>query len=597
MAFIGIRMSRGIWPNLMLLVLLTTVISWGCGRERRSPQRGDGTTSSTGNQDEHFDRAIDYLHQLDQFEPQQGMQKVAYHLNRWIEADDAMPEAAWSPDPMLEQLPAVIRESAQWQELARQQFKLDDVRFLREVYWLSGLSSWVATETTVPEFDSWLESVEQERGEEAAYDLRAAICLFDWTVRNVQLAEMLPSPADDGSDENQRIGAISNARPGPGYKQFVWQTLLAGQGDAFERARVFIALARQLEIDVVMLAYFDNSGQLKPWLPAVVADQQLFLFDTELGLPIPGNQGRGVATLSEVRNDVKLLRSLEVGAQFPYPASRANLDRVVALIDVAPEYLTLRMQLVESNLSADQQMILTFSPSRVAEQLRQQHGFAADAVRLWSVPWETFIYREAFERLAAADPAMLRQKILNEWFFDTLHPMVRGRQLHFLGEFENRDEDKGAMALYLDARLPDSVLNQIETSTEIQARLGIFRRRESDQEWANRLQVEKLINKKNKQHASYWLALAHYDTGDYEAARQWLERRSLDSDEPNPWTAGAQYNLSRTLERLGELEEARRLLLLIDSPQKHGNLLRARAMQDKLDSSPDPATADTPAKQ
>ena len=47
-----------------------------------------------------------------------------------------------------------------------------------------------------------------------------------------------------------------------------------------------------------------------------------------------------------------------------------------------------------------------------------------------------------------------------------------------------------------------------------------------------------------------------------------------------PWTFGARYNLARTYETLGDITRARELLNEDDdSPQKHGNWLRAKLLR------------------
>ena len=91
---------------------------------------------------------------------------------------------------------------------------------------------------------------------------------------------------------------------------------------------------------------------------------------------------------------------------------------------------------------------------------------------------------------------------------------------------------------------------------------------------------------RTKQNATYWLALIHYDTGEYENARDWFDIRCLQAFEDGPWTAGARYNLARVYEQSGDLEAARKMYLLDDSPQKHGNLLRARKLRKQIESAP-----------
>ena len=125
----------------------------------------------------------------------------------------------------------------------------------------------------------------------------------------------------------------------------------------------------------------------------------------------------------------------------------------------------------------------------------------------------------------------------------------------------------------------------METSPETQAELGIVRGRENEQEWKIRLQLQKGIAVQVKHNATYWLGLIHEDTGNYDAAVSWL-KRTLDTKENNAWKAGARYNLARVYEAQGELEQARKLLLLDDSPQRHGNLLRARLLRKRLEAKP-----------
>ena len=47
------------------------------------------------------------------------------------------------------------------------------------------------------------------------------------------------------------------------------------------------------------------------------------------------------------------------------------------------------------------------------------------------------------------------------------------------------------------------------------------------------------------------------------------------------WTFGARYNLARTWEAQGKIEEAVALLEADTSPQRHGNLLRAKRLKSQ----------------
>ena len=566
-------------------------LTFGCRNQRRPAGMGPVAGGVTPKQD-HLTLALDYLSRLDEVDPQEGMIRTAYHLNSWIEG--CKDEVPWQRSPMLSGLPRELREidplPELLAELSKREFTTEDVMFLREASWAQSISERVAQQTTELGLDDWLDQVEQSRGEPHAYELAVAARLFDWTVRNIQLDELLPYPpasagpaADGGSNAPSVTSPLMEAKPGPGYTAFTWQTLMFGRGDAWQRARVFIQLARQQHIDVVMLA-LDDARQLprpRPWLPAVLIDDQLYLFDAELGMPIPGPGGIGVATLEQVREDKDLLSALDAGSSHPYAPAKANLDEVVALIDASPGFLSQRMKLVDSQATTGQQLVLAVDPSGLAERVRQCDGISD--VQLWRVPYETWVYRMARGPREQEDPELIRRLMLDEWIFAGLTPMVQGRQLHFRGRFENKGQKKGAKAYYLESRVPDAEIERIETSPDLQQRMGIERDRLNEQQWQAKLLAQKSMVIRIKRNVSYWLALIHYETGNYEAAMNWLEVRNLEAAADGPWTGGARYNLSRVYELMGDLEQARNVLLLDDSPQKHGHLLRARFLRRKLE--------------
>jgi hypothetical protein len=57
---------------------------------------------------------------------------------------------------------------------------------------------------------------------------------------------------------------------------------------------------------------------------------------------------------------------------------------------------------------------------------------------------------------------------------------------------------------------------------------------------------------------------------------EWLNERVIGAPLPSPWLPGARYNLARSYEALGETEKAIALYEADDSPQRHGNRLRAK---------------------
>jgi hypothetical protein len=188
----------------------------------------------------------------------------------------------------------------------------------------------------------------------------------------------------------------------------------------------------------------------------------------------------------------------------------------------------------------------------------------------------------------------MRTKLFDQWIYEGMHPMVQGRHQHLRGEFDKQGDVAGAKQLYMSARISDADIKQIETSEELQQSMGIVRDRENDQEWAVRLQMSQQIARRIKQNATYWLGLIQFETGNDEASIDFLKTRTLEASEDGPWTHGARYNLSRAYERQGRLTEARRLLLLDESPQKHGNLLRARRIRRQLEAAESEGRASSP---
>jgi len=204
------------------------------------------------------------------------------------------------------------------------------------------------------------------------------------------------------------------------------------------------------------------------------------------------------------------------------------------------------------------------------------------------------VYRVALAARAIEDPEAMRRLMYDEMILENVHPLAQGRIQYFRGNFEKTADNPGAKGYFVEARVPDTVINQIETSPQIQASLGLVRTRENDKEWQFRLQMAKGMAIGIKQSATYWLGMIHYDTGRLETAVEWLKYRTLDATDQNPWKPGARYNLARVYEAQGNLELARKTLLLDDSTQRHGNLLLARYLRERMERREKPDTPKRP---
>jgi tetratricopeptide (TPR) repeat protein len=529
---------------------------------------------------------MEYLNKLSEFDREQAIAGAAYELNRWVA--EQQPDPSWKVDPMTTRLPREIRDSDLLDDVGKWTFSADDVRAMQEATLLRDLSTWVSKQPGDERLKSWLDGQAESLDDLQRENLAIAERLFDWTVRNIQLDVTTPYPDESvapsaGGEQSRekRIPAPQQAIPGPGYRFPPWETLQYGNGDALQRSRVFIELARQQGVDVVYLALPGNTvpPRPRPWLTAALVGGELYLFDCELGLPIPGPDGIGIATLSWVLDSPESFAALEVDGQ-PYRFSHDELQEVLALLDVSPANLSQRMQLVQSNLAGEERTILAVAPTQLAERVMAVRGISSAV--LWSVPFEAIWFQAAMKKLLETNREVAAGYFQAVGIFQTRGPLTQGRQLHLQGRFERQPDGKdGAKGLYMQARVPTAAIDQIGTNEEVQKAMGLVRgANEGDFVWQSRLASSHMLATQAKQHATYWLALSHCETGNHEAAVTWLQERTIDASPDGPWLAGARYNLARAYEALGKFELARELYSDDDSAQAYGNHLRAKLLKE-----------------
>ena len=194
--------------------------------------------------------AIDFLKQRDEHNVDRSATQTNYYLNRWIRDQAADPR--WSIDPLLNTLPEPIRRAPATKEmcsdraLAGFEFYLGDVLFLEENRWLHAVAQWAGQQPPPDALANWIKS--SGLSSKSARSLASCAALFDWTVRNIQLEELLPypkqtiaGPASVAGDEAELADWPPPMRgePGPGYDKYPWHVLLYGRGDAYQRAGYF----------------------------------------------------------------------------------------------------------------------------------------------------------------------------------------------------------------------------------------------------------------------------------------------------------------------------------------------------------------------
>jgi tetratricopeptide (TPR) repeat protein len=588
MHFICMLSSRVVQQTLMLsLAGLLLLLQVGCTPKPTNQGRRRATTTAvtTSATHEQLLRAMDYLNRASEFDREQALGQAAYHLNRWL--DEQEHDSAWEVDPMTSRLPRTIRDSDLLDDVATWTFSIEDARAMQQAALLRQLSTWVSKLPAEERVQTWIDAQSETLDDVQREQLAIAERLFDWTIRNIQLETTIPYPDDSvapsaGGEQSRqkRIPAPQQAIRGPGYTFPPWETLQYGRGDSLQRSRIFIEMARQQGIDVVILALPGNTVPPRPraWVAAALIGNDLYLFDTEMGLPIPTIDGDGIATLAQVLDTPKLIEALKVDDE-AYRFSHAELKEIRALLDVSPANLSQRMQLVQANLAGESRTILAVEPTQLAEQVKRIRGVSG--ATLWSVPFESLWFQIALQRILKTNPEAAAAYYQMVGIFQTRGPLTQARQLHLQGTFATREEGRpGAKGLYMQARVPTAAIEQLGTSREVQEAMGLVRgANEGDLVWRSRLGASHMFAIQGKQHATYWLALSHYETGNPEAAIKWLQQRTLDASPNGPWTSGARYNLARAYELLGKYSDARTIYEEDQSPQSHGNHLRAKLLK------------------
>jgi tetratricopeptide (TPR) repeat protein len=578
----GRRDGRYTW----LLVSLC-IVSLGC-REGTEERRTRFASASTQTAQTHLQSGLDFLERMDEFQEAEAAGQVSFHLNRWLATQDR--SAPWSADDLVRRLPRDVRESGLLGDLDRWKFDQADIQFLMQAELMHDLANWIAATPLRGPLAAWYETPAENLDDLQRSQYLAALRLFDWTIRNIQLDETLPYPdtvvgtTSEGSAAQREKPPSMRGIPGPGYQFYPWQTLVFGHGDVLARARIFMELCRQHGIESVMLAEPGQTNPPRPipWLPAIRLGQELYLFDTELGIPIPSQRAPGVATLSEAAAEPQVLASLTTDPTQPYRMSAKQLKGLIALVEAAPIALSRRMKTLETQLTGQQRMVLTVAPHEVAQRVGACAGI--DDVVIWPIAVETVWYQTAFNQ-QMSDPRnlpperieALRQYLAKHAPLLLRNPLTQARRAHFRAEFENVDGQKGAKVLYSEARVPNATLESMLDSQAVQQRLGLAKGEyESEALWRGRLASSRQLMQTSKDDASYWLGLVQYDSGRPEAAVEWFARRTLEATPDGPWTAGARYNLARTYEALGDYDQALDLLYQGVSPQSTGDQIRAR---------------------
>jgi tetratricopeptide (TPR) repeat protein len=191
---------------------------------------------------------------------------------------------------------------------------------------------------------------------------------------------------------------------------------------------------------------------------------------------------------------------------------------------------------------------------------------------------------------AAFDREPLEQLDRELSVFAGLSPILRGRLLQLRGQFDRRDNQPGATEFLMDCRPPEEAISQLTSDEDVREQLVKLNIIPDDGDLEHLQQVIEsrvALIRRMKQDATHWLGLIAYENGNYRAAINFFDKLTLAQDDSGPWANGARYNLARAHEMLArqtgdrsDLERALELYREDNSPQRLGNLIRARRLAE-----------------
>lgn len=477
--------ALGLIPALAIgLALLTGCNDRGGSTQSRVAITADAEKSAREEMGNRLlDSASDMLNDLDSFDDGTLENALQQVVRRMNEGLATLPDDVERPAPLT----------------------IQDGHILREIVWLRDAARFAVGDATDP-------LVRAER-------------LLDWTARNIQL---IP-PGDPDAE----------------LPLLPWHILMFGRANELDRAWLFQLLARQQQLDVVLLAYpaaaadaapaaaaETRPGKLKRFCAGLLLDKQLYLFDARIGAPIRTSNGQ-VATLAQVTADDGPLRALDLAAK-PYPAKAADLGKLVAVVEASKAYTEPRFARIGRQLHGANKLVLEVDPAELSTRLKQVPGIVE--VVEWPLRDERFAAsRPVNQQTYAALQELLRPFSLppNDPNAAKIRLMQKARVRHFSGKYyENpRETDPELKNLSINRRYQATRTSKEELiSARVQFNPSV---------WTLALRV--------KQNATYWLGLVAYDLGNYDTARSYFDA-ILAEESSTDWVVGARYNRGRSYE-------------------------------------------------
>lgn len=595
------------------LLLLLIVITCGCQQNDLLIEDLLDSQMASMKVDD-LTRTLDFVFSDGRFNQKEFEEKISVGLSRWSKevVESGEYDGDWAPHSDFTELlnEYAGKEVKNGNDLS---YLNSDGYFIQQAAWLKRIGERVTT-TDISgmyelqrlqakkagkdsaEFIDYVTACHSDLKAEDAQDLANAMRLFDWVTRNIQL--LAEEKLDEEARERYRLSREEglpdpeSGIPGLGYRHYPWQTLLFGRGDFVEKAKLFILLCEQSGLEAVMLAYSNEDTQT-PWLPAVEIGGKLYLFDTLLGLPIPGEAPGSVATLSEIQADGGLLTQLDLTVdestldETKYRVRPDQIKELVALIYASPESISHRMKFLEDRLVGTRRLRLTAKSDETRAGLPELDGLSTE---IWDIAFKTQQYRNAVAEAVEAAILDTRVKAKLGWYGEEEDYINRyviyrtARNLYFIGKFESERDSRRANAIqrFSSIMYSDEQIDGLGTNRSLLFQLGIWKDKgQNINDFNQRLRGTQELMRLVRRDSGYFLAQATFDNGNIPTSANWL-KRVKENGFSERWNTGVDYLTGRSYEARKEYDRAIEHYSKGEFDQFHGNLIRARQLKEAL---------------
>ena len=514
--------------NSYLSLIVALVIIVGC-RDRSQVTVSDIRPRESNS--DHLQQALQIIDGLDLADFNQATTTSVFNFNLWSKLHDDDPQ--WVTPSLINTVPTELASTGLVQAIGGKQFIPLDINYLHETSWLHDISQWVVADD-LPHRMFWESYKPTVADEVASEELTKVLKLFDWTVRNIQLAPLLDYPTIPANTEQSGKVSPQLGLPGPGYSRTNRDVLTLGVGDWWQRARIFVLLARQQGIDVVLLGLPAEFGERnQPWLTAAIIDKELYLFDLNKGLPVLNADKTEIVTLKQLKENVNFAQTQLPAAHQQQP--QETLDGLVGLIEADVVAVSHRMAILEKYLTGERQMVLTVAPSIISLRLRTEHQI--NRSKIWLPIYEGYLFEAALhEKLVAQDSTAMEfvSSTRNHSLFREVPQLREGRFKLLRGDFDNGESsagaqgESGAKALMMASRIPTKIIEELPENEGIQQSLGLVKPANTPALlWRQVLLNKQKVFVRAKNYASFYIAMIHMEQGHYQDAIDWFEQRTL----------------------------------------------------------------------